>query len=86
MNAIRSRWYGMDNSTRNYLMIAGIVVGSAALLTYPAILLYRRFRDRKNQHTSTEMDANDTKSFAPAYRAKHKPHHRKADANGHIAN
>ena len=68
------------DNTRKYLMIAGVIVGSIALLSYPAMLLYRRFKNR-NQ----ESEQSQTKSFAPSYRGSHKPHHRKAEANGHLS-
>ena len=71
----------MNNQTRKYLMIAGNVVGAAALLTYPAIRLFRTLRNRRN---NVVEDSTQAKSFAPRYRGSHKPHHRKAEANGHI--
>ncbi len=85
-NIARGNWSNLldtrQEQQRRYLMIAGIVVGSIALLTYPAMLLYRRFKNRRNE-TSGE---SNVKSFAPSYRGHHKPHHRKADANGHVHN
>jgi len=77
---MRSRRNGLTDEQRRVLLISGIVVGTAALLTYPAILLYKRFRDRKNQEHSEAQG----KSFAPNYRGNHKPHRRKAEANGHM--
>ena len=76
----RSR--GMSEQQRRILMISGIVIGAAALLTYPAILLYRRYRNRINE--MNRGDESNTKNFAPSYRGQHKPHHRKAEANGHM--
>ena len=72
----------MNDQTRRYLMIGGIVLGTAALLTYPAILLVRMMRNRRNKMNQGEN--NQTKSFAPNYRGSHKPHHRKAEANGNL--
>ena len=74
----------MNDQTRKYLMIAGIVVGAAALLTYPAIQLVKMIRSKRNRVNEQEEDTNQVKSFAPSYRGSHKPHHRKADANGHL--
>ena len=73
----------MSEKQRQILLISGIVIGAAAVLTYPAILLYRRWRDRRNQ-AAEEGTENQGKEFAPSYRGRHKPHHRKAEANGHM--
>ena len=73
----------MNDQTRKYLMITGIVIGAAALLTYPAIQLVKMIRSRRNK-TDEQEDTNQVKSFAPSYRGSHKPHHRKAEANGHL--
>jgi hypothetical protein len=70
----------LTDEQKKYLMIAGVVAGSIALLTYPAILLYRKLKSRRNEQTE---DSN-VKSFAPSYRGSHKPHHRKAETNGHV--
>lgn len=72
----------LSDQQRKVLMISGIVVGAAALLTYPVILLFRRLRNRRNN--SEQMEDNTMKGFAPNYRGNHKPHHRKAEANGHV--
>lgn len=71
------------NRQRQILLVSGIVLGAAALLTYPAILLYRRYRDKQNA-MNEEGEETQTKSFAPNYRGNHKPHHRKAESNGHL--
>jgi hypothetical protein len=73
----------MSDEQRRILMISGIVIGAAALLTYPAILLYRRIRDKRMQ-ANQQNEESTGKSFAPSYRGNHKPHHRKAEANGHV--
>ena len=73
----------MNDQSRKYLMITGIVIGAAALLTYPAIQLVKMIRSRRNK-TDEQEDTNQVKSFAPSYRGSHKPHHRKAEANGHL--
>jgi hypothetical protein len=72
----------LSDQQRKVLMISGIVVGAAALLTYPVILLFRRLRNRRNN--SEQMEDNTMKGFAPNYRGNHKPHHRKSEANGHV--
>ena len=72
-----------NDTRRQILLISGIVLGAAALLTYPAILLYRRLQDKRNAMNEEDTE-NQTKSFAPNYRGNHKPHHRKAEANGNL--
>ncbi len=74
----------MNNQTKNYLKIAGIVVGAAALLTYPAMRMFRMMKQRKG-NANTEEENVHTKAFAPSYRGSRKAHNRKAEANGHIA-
>jgi hypothetical protein len=66
-----------SNQTRRYLMIGGIVLGVAAALTYPAILLYRRIK--ANRMKNQVAEDTHVKSFAPNYRGNHKPHHRKVE-------
>ncbi|HRO42190.1 MAG TPA: hypothetical protein PL009_05115 [Flavipsychrobacter sp.] len=83
LNMRNLRGNGMSEEQRRILMISGIVIGTAALLTYPAILLYRHFRNQQSE-MNQQQEENTTKSFAPSYRGKHKPHHRKAESNGHI--
>lgn len=80
LNVPGFRARGMSAEQRKVLMISGIVLGAAALLTYPAILLYRRMRNKRNQ----QSEEGKSKSFAPNYRGNHKPHHRKTEANGQI--
>jgi hypothetical protein len=82
MNLRNLRDIELNDQQRKILMISGIVVGAAALLTYPAILLFRRMRNRRNN--SEQMEDNTMKGFAPNYRGNHKPHHRKAEAVGHV--
>jgi hypothetical protein len=72
----------LSDQQRKVLMISGIVLGAAALLTYPAILLIRRMRNKRTN--GEQQEDNNMKSFAPNYRGNHKPHHRKAEANGHV--
>lgn len=72
----------LTNDQKRYMMIAGIVAGSVALLAYPAMLLFRKWNSRRQERGAGE-DTN-VKSFAPSYRGNHKPHHRKAETNGHL--
>jgi len=74
----------LSDEQRRILMISGIVIGAAALLTYPAILLYRRYKNRSAETDHFEED-HAAKSFAPSYRSKQpKTHNRKAETNGHV--
>lgn len=66
---------GLSPQQRKTLMVAGISIGIAALLTYPAILLYRRMENKQ------KADGN-AKALAPGYRGNHKPLQRMAEANG----
>lgn len=77
------RQSGLTDEQRRILLISGIVIGAAALLTYPAILLYRRLRHQGN-HEDEHIPEAQGKNFAPNYRGNHKPHRRKAEANGHM--
>ena len=69
----------MNKTVRN----AGLIVLAAGALVYPAMRLYRYIAQRRNN--MNEGEESKTKAFAPSYRGNHKPHHRKADANGHLA-
>lgn len=70
-----------NDRQKKYLMITGIIAGSAAVLAYPAMLLYKRLTRNRN---ASEEEETQIKQFAPAYRGQHKPHHRKAESNGHM--
>ena len=58
----------------------GIAAVSAALLFYPALKLYQYVTKRKAAGTEDGKEDNYEhhvrKAFTPAYRGKHKPHHR----------
>lgn len=77
------RGKGLTDDQRRMLMISGIVVSAAALLAYPAMLLYRRWRQRQSTNETPSED-HQVKSFAPSYLGHHKPHHRKAASDGHL--
>lgn len=66
--------------------VAGLVVLGMGILSYPAFRLYKYLAQRrKKMMEDTKEEGNGvTKSFSPAYRGHHKPHHRKAEANGHM--
>lgn len=67
---------------KKYWKIIGIAAATAAVLYYPAMKLYEYLRDRNE---TDEEDADGevrVKAFSPAYRGKHKPHHRHAPDNG----
>jgi hypothetical protein len=77
---------GMMNNMMNnrYLKIAGIVIGAAALLYYPALKAYQMIQKRRMARQEGNEEERPVKNFAPSYRGNHKPHHRKAEANGHL--
>ncbi len=57
----------------------GIATITAAALVYPAILLYRFMRkkmDENKENGEADGEHHVMKAFSPAYRGKHKPHHR----------
>ena len=60
----------------------GISVIVAALLVYPAIKLYQYIAKRKAEGDNEPEETHHMKAFSPAYRGKHKPHHR-SEHNGH---
>jgi hypothetical protein len=65
----------------------GIVALCAGVLAYPAFRLYKYIKQRGLKGEPVEGNENGTtKSFSPAYRGQHKPHHRKAEvsANGKL--
>ncbi len=58
----------------------GIAAITAGLLYYPALRLYRYLAAKKENEG--EEEEHRVKAFLPAYRGKHKPHHRHTH-NGH---
>jgi len=70
----------MNKTARN----TGLAILAAAALAYPAILLYRYIRQRNRDNS--EDNGHDHKAFIPAYRGNHKPHRRKVESDGHVAN
>jgi hypothetical protein len=66
------------------LKIAGIVALAAGVLYYPALQLYKYMAKKRagdSEHNEGE-EVHIAKAFIPAYRGKHKPHHRH-EGNGH---
>ena len=63
--------------------IVGLVVLGVGALSYPAFRLYK-FLMQKRQ-AGLKSGHSIIKSFTPSYRGKHKPHHRKAEANGGLS-
>jgi hypothetical protein len=65
----------LKNIKANWKMI-GIAVAGAATLYYPALKLYQLLTKKKK--SAEDAEKHMVKMFSPAYRGKHKPHHRKA--------
>jgi hypothetical protein len=63
--------------------IVGLVVLGVGALSYPAFRLYKFLAQKKQAGMKTGHSI--IKSFTPSYRGKHKPHHRKAEANGGLS-
>jgi hypothetical protein len=66
----------------NWKMIA-IIAGSAASLIPAGIRLARFLRDKlaeRRAAAASGEEGSPMKAFSPAYRGKHKPHHRHAAA------
>ena len=68
----------------NWKMI-GIVAGSAAVLFYPGLRLFKFIQGKIAERNSSEGEGEEggtkMKAFSPAYRGKHKPHHRHAESH-----
>ncbi|MCW3123820.1 MAG: hypothetical protein JWQ38_3312 [Flavipsychrobacter sp.] len=67
---------------KKYWQAIGITVVAAGILVYPAIRLYQYIAKRRAEGAPEEEEEHHIKAFAPAYRGKHKPHHRHTH-NGH---
>lgn len=72
----------MNQSTKKYLQIGGIVAGAGTLLILGGMRLYKMYQARKQQSAGQQEETH--RHFAPSYLGKHKPHHRKAKANGQV--
>lgn len=57
----------------------GISAVAAAVLYYPVMKLYKYISEKGKENE--EEEKHIVKQFLPAYRGKHKPHHRH-DTNG----
>lgn len=64
------------------LKLAGLIAGAAAALVFPTIRLVK-FLQAKLAERRAKANGEEApiKAFSPAYRGKHKPHHR--HAHGH---
>ena len=69
---------------KKYWKGIGIGVAVAGLLFYPAMKLVQYIaakRAKPEDDSNNAEDHHEIKKFAPAYRGKHKPHHRQANGN-----
>ena len=73
----------MDQRTKKYLQVAGIVAGAGTLLTMAGVRLYKMYQAKKAAKAD-ETTEETHRAFAPSYLGKHKPHHRKAKSNGEV--
>lgn len=73
------------NSVNKTWRTVGLVVLAAGALTYPAIRLYKYIAQKRRNAANEPVEETEThKAFSPSYRGNHKPHRRKAEANGHF--
>lgn len=61
---------------RKYWKVIGISAVAAALLYYPAMKLYEYLSRKSEEDDNEEGSDHHVKLFSPAFRGKHKPHHR----------
>jgi hypothetical protein len=68
---------------KKYWKVVGIVALTAGALYYPAMKLYKYLAKRgAGGDEKEDGEEHVIKAFSPAYRGKHKPHHRHTP-NGH---
>lgn len=67
---------------KKYWKTIGLVALAAGVLYYPAMRIYKAMAAKKAQSDGSE-DEKLTKSFIPSLRNDHKPHRRKATADGY---
>jgi len=68
---------------KKYWRVIGISAVVAGALYYPAMKLYKYIaKKRAEADENTPEGEVHVKAFSPAYRGKHKPHHRHPH-NGH---
>ncbi len=60
---------------KKYWKVIGITAVVAGVLYYPALKLYQYLAKQKRESDDNEGEVH-IKAFSPAYRGKHKPHHR----------
>jgi hypothetical protein len=63
-----------------YWKVVGVSAVAVALLYYPAMKLYK-YLAAKNDDKDDASDKQVMKAFLPAYRGKHKLHHRHNTGN-----
>jgi hypothetical protein len=62
------------------LKMFGIIAGAAAALVFPTIRLVKFLQARISERRGrAQGEGGPLKAFSPAYRGKHKPHHRHAN-------
>jgi len=66
---------------KKYWKTIAIAAGVAGALYYPAMKLYKYIARKRAEGVASEDGEHHVKAFSPAYRGKHKPHHR--HQNGH---
>jgi hypothetical protein len=60
-----------------YWKALGITAVTAAILYYPALKLYQYIAAKRAEGKEEDTEEeHHIKQFSPAYRGKHKPHHR----------
>jgi len=68
---------------KKYGQAIGLTLVIAGVLVYPAIKLFQYIAKRRAEGNDNEpAETHLLKAFAPAFRGKHKPHHR-SEHNGH---
>jgi hypothetical protein len=68
---------------KKYWQAIGIAALATGILYYPAMKLYKYLKDRTKEDAEYDGTDHQMKTFfSPAYRNRHKPHHRSAH-NGH---
>jgi hypothetical protein len=70
---------------KKYWRVIGISALVAGALFYPAVKLYKYIaKNRAEGDENTGDEEVPVKAFSPAYRGKHKPHHRHSH-NGDVS-
>ncbi len=67
---------------KKYWQAIGIAAIATGVLYYPAMKLYQYLKNRSKDDAAGDEEHHVRTFFSPAYRNRHKPHHRTAH-NGH---